>query len=176
MVTCIYSCKLWDESCLIIITGSKSLVGQCLSIEINDWINQYVYKFDINSWLFTKRKGSKSFEINSIQVDTYWDLSLAKFEYGLEPLEGFYLAMVFNGEMVLMERWFYFLGIWEKKHSKRLMPPLVFTMSYSLLRRNTFFERSCIKLRLNFETMTIIIIYQLSVIQSVHTTPSSPST
>ncbi|KAJ9681235.1 hypothetical protein PVL29_020218 [Vitis rotundifolia] len=58
-------------------------------------------KFDIKSWLFAKRKWSKSFEINSIQVDTYWDLSLAKFKSGLESLKGFYLTVVFNGEMVL---------------------------------------------------------------------------
>ena len=27
---------------------------------------------------------------------------MAKFKYGLEPLEGFYLAVVFNGEIVLL--------------------------------------------------------------------------
>ena len=102
LVTCVYSCKLGGKSCLIIITWCKNLVGQGLSVEIDDWMNQCLCKFDIKPWLFAKRKGSKSFEINSIEVDAYWDLSLAKFGSGPEPLEGFYLAVVFNGEMVLL--------------------------------------------------------------------------
>ncbi|KAJ9670199.1 hypothetical protein PVL29_026628 [Vitis rotundifolia] len=83
LVTCICSYKLGAKSYLIIITWSKSLVSQCLSIEINDYMNY--------------------FEINSIQVDIYWDLSLAKFEYWLEPLECFYLAIVFNREIKLYD-------------------------------------------------------------------------
>ncbi|KAJ9704161.1 hypothetical protein PVL29_005442 [Vitis rotundifolia] len=73
-------------------------------------------KFDIKPLLFLKRKEFKSFEINSIQVDTYWDFSLAKFEFGPKSLEGFCLAVVFNREI------------------KR-----IFTMSSSLLRRNKLY-------------------------------------
>ena len=65
---------------------------------------QCLCEFDIKSLLFTKRKGSKSFEINFIQVDIYQDLSLAKFEFWPELLEGFYLVVVFNGKMVLLLR------------------------------------------------------------------------
>ncbi|KAJ9682406.1 hypothetical protein PVL29_018342 [Vitis rotundifolia] len=50
LVTCICSCKLGVKPYFIIITWSKRLC-----------------KFDIKPWLFTKRKVSKSSEINSIQ-------------------------------------------------------------------------------------------------------------
>ena len=40
----------------IIITWNKSLVSQCLSIEIDNQMNQCICKFDIKSLLFAKRK------------------------------------------------------------------------------------------------------------------------
>ncbi|KAK9288307.1 hypothetical protein L1049_016758 [Liquidambar formosana] len=102
MVTCIYHCKLLGQSCLITITWSKNLMGQCLSVEIDDSSNQWSGKFDIKPWLFSKRKGSKGLEVNASKIEIYWDFSSAKFGSGPEPLEEFYLAVVFNGEMVFL--------------------------------------------------------------------------
>ncbi|KAK6915457.1 Protein of unknown function DUF868, plant [Dillenia turbinata] len=102
LVTCVYQCRLRRRSCLITITWSRNLMGQGLSVGIDDSSNQTLCKVDIKPWLFSKRKGSKSLEVDSSKVDIYWDLSSAKFGSGPEPSEGFYLGIVFNHQMVLL--------------------------------------------------------------------------
>ncbi|XP_073046956.1 uncharacterized protein [Primulina eburnea] len=101
-VTSIYKCKLFAKTCLISIMWGKNLMGQCLSVEIGDVSNNFICKVDVRSSLFSKKKGSKSFEVNSSKLEVFWDLSLAKFGSGLEPTEGYYIAVVCKGEMVLV--------------------------------------------------------------------------
>ncbi|KAL0434229.1 UNVERIFIED_CONTAM: hypothetical protein Slati_2757200 [Sesamum latifolium] len=101
-VTCVYRCKLFDKSCLISIVWSKSLMGQCLSVEIDDASHQCIFKVDVKPSLFSKRKGSKCLEVNSGRIEVFWDLSMAKFGSGPEPLEGYYIGVVCKREMVLL--------------------------------------------------------------------------
>lgn len=101
LVTCVYRSRLRARSCLITITWCKSLMGQGFSVGIDDSTNQCLCKVDIKPWLLSKRKGSKTLEVDTCMVDIYWDLSSAKFGLGPEPLEGFYLAILFDKEMVL---------------------------------------------------------------------------
>lgn len=77
-------------------------MGQGLSVGIDDSSNQCLCKTDIKPWLFSKNKGLKSMEVEGSKFDIFWDLSSAKFGSGPEPLEGFYLAIVFNHEMALL--------------------------------------------------------------------------
>ncbi|KAL3828794.1 hypothetical protein ACJIZ3_017596 [Penstemon smallii] len=100
-ITCVYKCKLFGDSCLISIIWSKNLMGQCLTIEIDDTSHQCICKVDVKPSLFSKRKGSKCLEVKSSKIGVFWDLSLAKFGSALEPLEGYYIAVVWEGEMVL---------------------------------------------------------------------------
>ena len=102
LVTCVYQCKLSGGLCMITVTWTKNLMGQGLSIGIDDSTNQCLCKVDIKPWLFSKRKGSKNLEVDSSKIEMYWDLTNAKFGAGPEPLEGFYLAIMFNGEMILL--------------------------------------------------------------------------
>ncbi|PSR92724.1 Protein of unknown function DUF868, plant protein [Actinidia chinensis var. chinensis] len=102
VVTCVYKCKLFGQSCLVTITWRKNLMGQCLSVEIDDLLSQCLCKVDVKPSLFSKKKGSKCLEVNSHKMDMYWDLSSANFGSGPEPLEGYYLAVVCKGEMVLL--------------------------------------------------------------------------
>nr|GMD81770.1 Thiosulfate/3-mercaptopyruvate sulfurtransferase [Ipomoea batatas]GMD95109.1 Thiosulfate/3-mercaptopyruvate sulfurtransferase [Ipomoea batatas] len=102
LVTCVYQCRLLEKSCLVTIVWSKNLMGQCLSVEIEDLSHQCLCKVDVKPSLFSKRKGSKSLEVNSCRIDLYWDLSVAKLGSGPEPLEGYYLALVCNGHMALV--------------------------------------------------------------------------
>ena len=60
VVTCVYQCKLHGRSCLITITWTKSLMGQGLSIGIDDLANQCLCKVDIKPWLFSKKKKNVS--------------------------------------------------------------------------------------------------------------------
>ncbi|KAK6122681.1 hypothetical protein DH2020_043580 [Rehmannia glutinosa] len=101
-VTCIYKCKLLDKSCLISIIWSKGLMGQCLSIEIDDASHQFIYKVDVKPSLFSKRKGSKCLQVNLGKIEVFWDLSMAKFGSGPEPLESYFIGIVCKGEMVLL--------------------------------------------------------------------------
>lgn len=102
VVTCVYRCKLFGQSCLVTIVWSRNLMGQCLCVEINHPNQQSICKFDVKPSLFSKRKGSKFLETNSSKIDLFWDFSGAKFGAGPEPLEGFYLALVCEAEMVLL--------------------------------------------------------------------------
>ncbi|CAL5416097.1 unnamed protein product [Camellia sinensis] len=102
VVTCVYKCKLLGQTCLVTIIWSKNLMGQCLSVEIDDLLNQCLCKVDVKPSLFSKRKGSKCLEVNSCKIDMYWDLSSAHFGSGPEPLERYYFAVVCKGELVLL--------------------------------------------------------------------------
>ncbi|KAM0943654.1 hypothetical protein DsansV1_C13g0124461 [Dioscorea sansibarensis] len=102
LVTCLYQTQLSGHGCIITVTWSKSLMGQALSVAIDDATNQCICKVDIKPWLFSKRKGSKSFGADNAKADIHWDLSAAKFGSGPEPLENFYVAVTFDLEMVLL--------------------------------------------------------------------------
>ncbi|KAH0468551.1 hypothetical protein IEQ34_003584 [Dendrobium chrysotoxum] len=102
LVTCLYSTHLCGSSCVISITWSKNMMGQGLSIGVDDSNNQSLCKVDIKPWLFSKRKGSKSMETEKSKVDVFWDLSNAKFGSGPEPVEGFYVAVLFDFQIVLL--------------------------------------------------------------------------
>ncbi|OVA05461.1 Protein of unknown function DUF868 [Macleaya cordata] len=102
LVTCVYQSRLRGKSCLITVTWSKNLMGRGLSVGIDDSTSQCLCKVDIKPSLFSKKKGSKSLEADSSKVDIFWDLSSAKFGSGPEPSEGFFLAVVFDREMILL--------------------------------------------------------------------------
>ncbi|XP_044483064.1 uncharacterized protein LOC123209244 [Mangifera indica] len=102
LVTRVYQSRFRGRPCLINISWSKNLMGQGLSLGIDDAANQCLCKVDIKPWLFSKRKGSKSLEAYTCVIDIYWDLSSAKFGSGPEPLEGFYVGVVVDRQMVLL--------------------------------------------------------------------------
>ncbi|KAL8028781.1 hypothetical protein ABFX02_14G183400 [Erythranthe guttata] len=104
-VASIYQCKFHTKPCWITVTWIKNLMGQTLTVGIDDDdnnTNQSLCKMDIKPWLFSKKKGSKVLEADSFRIDVYWDLSSAKFGPGPEPIEGFYVGIVFEKEMVLV--------------------------------------------------------------------------
>lgn len=113
LVTCVYQCRLRGRSCLITVTWSKNLMGQGLTVGIDDSSNQCLCKVDIKPWLFSKRRGSKSLEAYSSKIDIYWDLSSAKFGSGPEPFEGYYVGVVVDRQMIL------FLGDLRKEAFKK---------------------------------------------------------
>jgi hypothetical protein len=114
VVTCIYQCKLRGRSCLITVSWTKNLMGQGLSVGIDELGNHCLCKFDIKPWLFSKRKGCKNLEVESSKIVILWDLSYAKFGSGPEPLEGYYLVLVFNKKIVLL------LGDLKKEACKKI--------------------------------------------------------
>lgn len=103
VVVCLYRAQLrGHRPCVIGVTWSKSLMGQGLSVGIDDSDGHCLCKVDIKPWLFSKRRGSKSLEVEGNKVGFFWDFSSAKFGTSPEPLESYYLAVIFNLEMVLL--------------------------------------------------------------------------
>jgi len=135
LVTCVYQCKLRGRSCLITVTWTKNLMGQGVGVAIDDSNSQCLCKVDIKPWLFSKRKGYKNLEVDSDKVIINWDLSNAKFGSGPEPLEGFYLAITFNLEMVLL------LGDMKKEAYKKIESSPVHSKAIFIARREHIFGK-----------------------------------
>ncbi|XP_044969743.1 uncharacterized protein LOC123429825 [Hordeum vulgare subsp. vulgare] len=102
MVQCAYQARLRGKSCRVTVTWSKAAMGQALAVAIHDSSGRFLCKTEIKPWLFSKRKGSKSMEVDGGTLDVLWDLSSAKFVGGPEPLEGYYVALIFDLEAVLV--------------------------------------------------------------------------
>ncbi|KAE9615993.1 hypothetical protein Lal_00017169 [Lupinus albus] len=104
LVACVYRCRIRCRHCLITVTWSKNLMGQGLSVGIDNESasSQCLCKVDIKPWVFSKRKGCKSLEACSCKIDIHWDLSSAKFGSGPEPSEGFYVGVVVDQQMILL--------------------------------------------------------------------------
>ncbi|KAJ0581887.1 hypothetical protein HanRHA438_Chr04g0188351 [Helianthus annuus] len=127
LVTCVYQCKMRNSSYVIItLTWTKNLMGQSLSVEINDSNNLSLCKLDIKPWLFSKRRGFRTIQagsgsgsgsgsgLGSKLIDIYWDLTYAKFGSSPEPTTGFYFAIAINRELILV------LGDMEKEVHKKI--------------------------------------------------------
>ncbi|XP_024516491.1 uncharacterized protein LOC9642892 [Selaginella moellendorffii] len=102
LVTCVYQTKLWGHCRLITVTWCKNLMGQGLSVNVDDPACHYTCKVDMKPWFFWKKQGSKAMEVDGQKVEVFWDLSSAKYLCGPEPQDGFYLAIVSDGEVALL--------------------------------------------------------------------------
>ncbi|XP_011079867.2 uncharacterized protein LOC105163276 [Sesamum indicum] len=127
LVTCVYQYQSQGFSGFITVTWIKYLMGQGLSIGVENSRKESICKVDVKPWLFSKRKGFKNLALDSTTVDVHWDLSSAKFGSGPEPLEGFYLAVSLNQELCLL------LGDLEHEACKR-----VDSISIPVVQRATF--------------------------------------
>ncbi|CAL0302233.1 unnamed protein product [Lupinus luteus] len=104
LAACVYQCVIRGKPCLITVNWSKNLMGQGLSVGFEDEnsSSQCLCKVDFKPWGFSKRKGCQSLEACSSKIDVYWELSSAKFGSGPEPLEGFYVGVVVDRQMILL--------------------------------------------------------------------------
>lgn len=102
MVTCLYLTTLSGQTRLITVTWCKNLMGQGLSVNVDDPSYQCLCRVDMKSWFFWKKKGSKRFELGTTKVDVFWDLSSARYGSGPEPLEGYFVAVVSDEEVALL--------------------------------------------------------------------------
>ncbi|XP_073300243.1 uncharacterized protein [Primulina huaijiensis] len=101
-VTCVYQYKSKSITGFITVTWIKHLMGQGLTVGIQNSTKAPLCRADIKTWLFSKRKGFKNLVSDSEPVDIFWDLSSAQFGSGPEPLQGFYLAILVNQELRLL--------------------------------------------------------------------------
>lgn len=54
-----------------------------------------------SSRLFKKNKGSRRIEMENSHIEVFWDFSNVRFDHGPEPLDGFYVVLIVDQELVL---------------------------------------------------------------------------
>lgn len=97
-VVCVYK----TPSFVITVTWCRNQLGQGgLSISFGDDPSTTSFKLNSFSRLFRKKKGQKSFEIDSSKIEVFWDLSWASYQSGPEPIDGYYVLVVVDSELGL---------------------------------------------------------------------------
>ncbi|KAL5717124.1 hypothetical protein ACHQM5_010193 [Ranunculus cassubicifolius] len=98
-VVCIYRANLPTQNQIMFtVTWCKSLIGQGLSIKLcGDSL-----KVNMDYRVFKKKKGSRTFESGNSTVEVLWDLSMAAYDLGPEPVDGFYIAITVDSELGLL--------------------------------------------------------------------------
>ncbi|KAL5783042.1 hypothetical protein ACOSP7_008071 [Xanthoceras sorbifolium] len=125
LTTCLYQTHLG----LLSLTWSRTFLGHSLHLNLHPFdfssspasssplyslstnspsLSTLSFHLHIKPFLFWKKHGSKKITTNTSTTDAasairiFWDLSRAKFGSGPEPQSGFYIAVVFDGEMTLL--------------------------------------------------------------------------
>ncbi|XP_027122001.1 uncharacterized protein [Coffea arabica] len=100
----VYRTKIADQCRLITITWCKNLLlhGLSVSVEGPEGESQYTCKVELKPWYFWRKQGSKRFLVEGKPVDIFWDLKAAKFNGETEPSSEYYVAVVYDEEVVLL--------------------------------------------------------------------------
>ncbi|RAL49989.1 hypothetical protein DM860_017778 [Cuscuta australis] len=114
-VTCIHIAKIAELLRTITVTWSKTLISHTLFIIVENPSedNHYTCKIDLKTWKFWGKKGLKSFNVDQVRVDVFWDFRAAKFLSSPEPVSDYYVALSARGEVVIL------LGDKKNEASKR---------------------------------------------------------
>ncbi|KAL3530422.1 hypothetical protein ACH5RR_009744 [Cinchona calisaya] len=136
-VTCLYKTILSSnqKELVIRVTWSKNTVSQGLTIHFGEDPSNF-FKLNTNARLFRKKKGSKSCDFNEYKVEVFWDLSMARYTSGPEPVDNYYVLVKVDSELCII------LGdLAEEASSKKLKngTPLA---KFSLISRQEHFSGS----------------------------------
>lgn len=139
-----YEVYIENTSYNTMIKWSKSRLNNFLTISIHDSTSCNL-KIDMKSWAwpFVTNKGSKRLNIDgsNSQIDVYWDFKSLRLGHGPEPLGGYYVAMVYGNELVLL------LGDCDKMAYKKtkaippFMEPTLVSKRESVFGKKTFSSR-----------------------------------
>ncbi|KDP22998.1 hypothetical protein JCGZ_01720 [Jatropha curcas] len=102
-------------------------------------------KIDLKPWIFWTKKGCKSFELEGSQVDIHWDLRSARFCGSPEPCSDFYVALVSDGEVVLL------LGDHKKKAYKRTKARPALSEAVLFYKKENVFAKKSFSTRAKFD-------------------------
>ncbi|XP_047959531.1 uncharacterized protein LOC125204834 [Salvia hispanica] len=145
-VSCVYQTHIAGYWRNVTAVWSKNLIANSLSISVESVERDRVCscKLELKPWYFWSRKGSKTFMVDENQLELYWDLRSAKFS-GPEPSKDFYVALVFEEELVLL------LGDMEKKAHKatKARPSSVEALMY--YKEEHVFGKKSFSTRLRFD-------------------------
>lgn len=101
-VTSLYKVTLSNQKQLMItVSWCKTQMSQGLSISFSD-TKLSPFKLNVNSRIFRKTKGSKIIESENWKIEVFWDLSLAKYQSGPEPVDGYYILIMVDSDLSLV--------------------------------------------------------------------------
>ncbi|KAK9707455.1 hypothetical protein RND81_07G198500 [Saponaria officinalis] len=93
----IYRAKIGSDARLVSITWCKNMLLHGLSVSVD---GQYECKVELKPW---KKQGSKQLVLErGRNVGIVWDLKAAKFHGEVEPRSDYYVALVYDSEVVLI--------------------------------------------------------------------------
>ncbi|KAM7504336.1 hypothetical protein LguiB_003240 [Lonicera macranthoides] len=113
LVTCVHRAKIAGLYCTITLTWTKSFMKYILFVTVEE-NNCCTFKIDLSTWQFWARKGVKSFKVDEKRIDVFWDFRSAKFSSSPEPASDYYVALVSDGDVVLL------IGDQKKEAFKRI--------------------------------------------------------
>ncbi|KAI3824761.1 hypothetical protein L1987_06232 [Smallanthus sonchifolius] len=115
-VTCMYQVHVGGHWRTVAAVWTKNIMNHSLTIFVDSKESNHRQncKIDLAPWHFWGKKSYKTFEVDGLQIDVYWDLRAAKFSGSPEPCSDFYVALVCDEEVVLL------IGDLEKKVYKRI--------------------------------------------------------
>ncbi|XP_050204266.1 uncharacterized protein LOC126654451 [Mercurialis annua] len=144
-VTCVYQTHISGYWCNVTVLWCKNLMNHSLNLILNNpegGQSFYSCKIDLKPWLFWSKKGTKSFELEGCQVEIQWDLRSARFSSSPEPYGEYFVAIVSDGEVVLL------LGDLKKKAYKKtksrpaLVDPILFYKKENVFAKKSFATRA----------------------------------
>ncbi|KAK1422919.1 hypothetical protein QVD17_18208 [Tagetes erecta] len=114
-VTCMYQIYLGGHWRTVTAVWNKNMMNHSLNIFVDSIESNHRHhcRIDLAPWHFWGKKSYKTFEVDGLQVDVYWDLRSARFSGSPEPYSDFYVAMICEEEVGLL------IGDMESKVYKR---------------------------------------------------------
>ncbi|KAJ0693144.1 hypothetical protein HanPI659440_Chr15g0593841 [Helianthus annuus] len=114
-VTCMYQAHIGGHWRTVTSVWTKNIVNHSLTIYVDskEPNHRQNCRIDLAPWHFWGKKSCKTFEVDGLQIDVYWDLRSAKFSGSPEPCSDFYVALVCDEQVVLL------MGDLKKKVYKR---------------------------------------------------------
>ncbi|XP_029124785.1 uncharacterized protein LOC114915023 [Cajanus cajan] len=103
-VTFVYQTKVAESLRCVTVSWCKNPTDHFLSMSVENTLeeNKYTCKIDLESGQSWGKKGLRSFEIQGARVDIFWDLRKAKFNTSPQPCSGYYVALVYKKEVLLL--------------------------------------------------------------------------
>ncbi|KAL9241126.1 hypothetical protein vseg_015272 [Gypsophila vaccaria] len=100
----IYRARIASQARLVTITWCKNLLLHGLSVSVDgpSGGDHYHCKVELKPWNFWKKQGSKQLVVEGRNIGIVWDLKGAKFHGEVEPQSDYYVALVCDGEVVLV--------------------------------------------------------------------------
>ncbi|KAL6975513.1 hypothetical protein U1Q18_024309 [Sarracenia purpurea var. burkii] len=147
-VACVYQTYVGGYWRNVTVLWCKNLTSHSLSISVDSVEESDLHRFckiDLKPWHFWGKKGFKTFDVDGSCVDVYWDLRSAKFSDGPEPRSDFYVALVSDGEAVLL------LGDYQKKAYKRTKSRPALVDAVMVYKKENVFNRKCFSTRARFD-------------------------